>query len=61
MDQNRLTDLRDELEKIRARRGDRRPVGPYSRPVPGADGFMGGKSRFLLVAALLAMAMYYLF
>jgi (2R)-3-sulfolactate dehydrogenase (NADP+) len=53
--------LGHELEKIRAKRGDRRPVGPLARPVPGADGFMSGKSRFLVVAALLAMAMYYLF
>lgn len=61
MDQNRLADLREKLEEIRAKRGDPRPVGPYSRPSAATAGPLDGKGRFVVVAAILALAMYYFY
>lgn len=61
VDQNRLADLREKLEEIRAKRGDMRPVGPLARPAAGTAGPFDGKGRFVVVAAILAIAMYYLF
>jgi hypothetical protein len=61
MDPNRLTDLRDKLEMIRAKRGDVRPTGPpqTARSVGGV--LSDRKTRFIAVGAILAFALYYLY
>jgi hypothetical protein len=57
MDQNRLADLREKREQIRARRGDPRPDAKRAGRTSGP---IDARSRFLIVAAILMAAMYYL-
>jgi hypothetical protein len=60
MDPNRLTDLRDKLEEIRARRGDPRATEEPRRRTSSVLPF-DGKSRFVLIAAIMMAALFYLF